>query len=315
MTRGENKVNCTQCKKEPDERYIIDAKGTKYCSEDCMDQYLEELDIPYDPHPYEDTYLYLRRSYIEILNNWENVLDKKTTDLENAVDELLEEIDELIGGQADFVRAEGDDGSFAWEIYQYTLKLAELQKRIFTWRPNRKMLYWVKEMNTNYGSLEKDQEKIYDKICTDLYFNGYEDFILYYIKHHQHPYHWGVNFVFDNPEMAKEAYELLKSLCEKNGVDISIVESLQCEAHCGDILEVDAGTYINGWFYCYSCKESGDHGIFTQQELAVELQYYEENEDERQMVIFERKDWCATYKSKIMRSCREHDVEVPSWAD
>ncbi len=108
---------------------------------------------------------------------------------------------------------------------------------------------------------------------------------------------------------------LFGAVCKNHGVDISIVESLKFEADCEDILEADTDTYINGWFYCYSCKESGDHGIFTSQELEVEIIYYEENEEERQLVIYERRDWRVSYKMKIKRSCRAFDVEVPSWAE
>ncbi|WP_028550005.1 hypothetical protein [Paenibacillus sp. UNC451MF] len=308
-------MNCTQCKKETDERYIIDAKGTNYCSEDCMDQYIEKNDLSYDPHPYEDRYLILRRAYVDLLNRWEETLDNVKTNLEREVDDLLEEIDELIDDQADFIHAEGDDGPYAWEIYHYTLKLRELQKRIFVWRPSRKMLYWVSGSDANYGSLDENQKGIYDKVCTDLYLSGYEEFIHYVIEHHQHPYHWGLSYVFDNPDMVTEAYEILKPFCENHGVDISIVESYKCEAHCGDILEVDADMHINGWFYCYSCKESGDHGIFTLQELEAEFRFYEEHEEERQVVIYERRDWCETFKRKIIRSCINFGLEVPSWAE
>ncbi|MCP3776503.1 hypothetical protein NLX71_24980 [Paenibacillus sp. MZ04-78.2] len=205
---------------------------------------------------------------------------------------MMAEIDDLIGNHYDFILSEGDDGPYAWEIYQYTNKLRGLQKRILTWRPHRKTLYWVTADHGNYGELGEDAEEVYHKICTDLYLTGYEEFILYVVEHHQHPYHWRLNYVFDNLEMAKEAYEILRLVCENHGVDTSIVETHKCEAHCVDILEADADTYINGWFYCYSCKESGDHGIFTQQELKVELKYYEEHEEERQDVIYERRDWC-----------------------
>ncbi|SFK75902.1 hypothetical protein SAMN03159341_101443 [Paenibacillus sp. 1_12] len=308
-------MSCIHCEKETDEKYVIDPSGDRYCSEECLEEYMDKHDISFDPHPYEDTYLMLRNSYIELLESWEPMFSKTVRRLENAVDELFEEMDELIDDHAGFIRAEGDDGSYAWEIYQYTLKLRELQKRVFAWRPNRKMLYWVTGSDANYGSLDKNEEEIYDKVCTALYLTGYEDFILYVIKHHQHPCHWGLNYVFDNMEMAKEAYETLKQVCGNYGVDISILESHKCEAHCGDILEADADTYINGWFYCYSCKESGDHGIFRLQELEVEFRYYEEHEEERQVVIYERRDWCVPFKRKAKRSCRNFGVEVPAWAE
>ncbi|ADM68664.1 hypothetical protein [Paenibacillus polymyxa] len=78
------------------------------------------------------------------------------------------------------------------------------------------------------------------------------------VEHYQHPFRWGLNYVFDDREMAKEAYEILKPVCDKHGVDISIVEAHKCESQCGDVLEATSDTYINGFFYCYSCKESQD---------------------------------------------------------
>lgn len=306
---------CTHCKKETDERSIIDPAGAVYCSEDCMEEYTEKQDLSFDPHPYEDSYLLLRQSYIELLDNWEDTLNKKTASLENAVDELMEEIDELIGDHFDFIHTEGDNGPYAWEIYQYTLKLRELQKRIFAWRPNRKKLYWVTTWDTSYG-FDKNEEQICDKIYADLHSAGYGQFIINANEQHEHPYHhWGINYVFDNPDMAKEAHNILLPICENRGVEITIRESHQCEAHCGDVLEADADTYVNGWFYCYSCSESGDHGIFTQQELDTELQYYEENEEDRLLLIEERRDWCVPFKMKIKRTCRAFEIAVPPWAE
>ncbi|REK71497.1 hypothetical protein [Paenibacillus paeoniae] len=308
-------MSCIQCGKESDEKYIIDSRGTEYCSEDCMEEYHDKRDISFEPHPYEDTYLLFRRAYIEHLDNWEQTLDKTPRNLEDAVDQLLEEIDELIEEHSDFIRVDGDDGPYAWEIYQYTLKLSKLQKRIFAWRPIRKVWYWLEGSGANYGSLDEEREGIYNKIGKDLYLAGYEDLILYVIKHHQHPYHWGLNYVFNHAEMAEEAFRILKPYCNKCEVELSIIESYKCEAHCGDILETNADNYMNDWFYCYSCKESGDHGIFTPQELERELRYYEKNEGERQIVIYELRDWCYPYKQKIKRTCRAFDVEFPSWTD
>jgi len=44
------------------------------------------------------------------------------------------DIHAIIGGYADFNHSEGDDGPYAWEIYQFRLKLRELLPR---WSPKR----------------------------------------------------------------------------------------------------------------------------------------------------------------------------------
>lgn len=308
-------MSCTHCNKETDEKYIIDVAGCYYCSEECIENYQVHNSVSFDDeHPYEDTYLILRHNYIELIGQWEDELNQKNGYLESKVDELLEEIDELINDHAGFINSEGDDGPYAWEIYQYTLKLRELQRRIFNWRPNRKMLYWVDGTSDDYRMSDIEQRGIYDRINTDLYLDGHEDFIYYVTKHYQHPWHWGLNYVFDDAEMAQEAFEIFKPYCEKHGVDLSIIESYKCEGSCGDVLETDANTYINGWFYCYSCENSGKYGLFTLQELEGELQYYKNNEEERQVVIYERMDWCYWYKKKIKRTCRAYEIGVPAWA-
>ena len=153
-----------------------------------------------------------------------------------------------------------------------------------------------------------------EKICTDLYLAGYEEFILYVTEHLQHPYHWGLNYIFDNLEMAQEAYEVLLTVCDKHGVDLRMVNAHKCEAHCRDILEADADTYVNGWFYCYSCKESDHHGVYSVDELDEWIRYYNENETDRQILIHEREEWCFPFKKKIRRSCRTWERELPEWA-
>ncbi|MCI3922671.1 hypothetical protein MO973_20780 [Paenibacillus sp. TRM 82003] len=280
-----------------------------------MERHFEELDLCFDPLPYEETYLMIRREYIDLLDNWKDTLNKTTSNFENVVDDHWEEIDELIDEHSDFVHTEGDDGPYAWEIYKYTRKLRELQRQVLAWRPARKLLYWVTGSGSNSGYLNEHQTEVYDNICTDLYVKGYEDFIHYVIKHHQHPYHWGLNYVFDDEVMANEAYAILKPFCDNHGVELTIVEAYKCEAHCGDVLEAEADTYINGFFYCYSCKESQDRGVFTLQELEAELKYYEDNERDRQDMIDERGDWIPPLKWKIKRSCRTYEIEVPAWAE
>ncbi|AOZ94902.1 hypothetical protein [Paenibacillus crassostreae] len=102
-------MNCTHCSKETDEKYIIDAVGSYYCSEECMEDYQENSNDSFDDdHPYEDDYSMLRRSYIEIIDEWKDELSMKTENLESAVDEL-------VSGHTDFIYSDGDDGPYAWK--------------------------------------------------------------------------------------------------------------------------------------------------------------------------------------------------------
>src|SRR5690606_25296311 len=143
---------------------------------------------------YEDAYLMLRHNYIELIDQWEEKLSQKAGNLEEEVDELLDEIDELISDHSNFIYSEGDDGPYAWEIYQYTLKLRELQRHIFDWRPDRKLLYWIDGTFDDYSLTDEQKDEIYNRIYTDLYLEGYEDFVLYIVKNHQHPWYWGLNY-------------------------------------------------------------------------------------------------------------------------
>lgn len=44
-------------------------KEVYYCSEECMEQYLEKQDLSYEPFPCEDTYLMLRQEYIDLIDH------------------------------------------------------------------------------------------------------------------------------------------------------------------------------------------------------------------------------------------------------
>ncbi|WP_054939219.1 hypothetical protein [Paenibacillus ihuae] len=79
---------CVYCSSSLDEKYIVDQDGKLFCSDKCLDNFLEKNPREYEPHPYEDQYSLIRGSYIDILENWEQHLSSKENFLEAAVDEL-----------------------------------------------------------------------------------------------------------------------------------------------------------------------------------------------------------------------------------
>jgi hypothetical protein len=316
LTRTTNIGICTQCQVALDEKYIVNQSGDLFCSEDCIEDYFENHETMFSPHPYEDQYFAIRREYIYLLENWEQQLSSKKDYLEAAVDELYEEIDELIDEYYDFILSEGDDGIYAQEIYQFTMKLRDLQKKIFAWHPNRKTYFWISTELGLYGSNEAYDQQMFQKITTALYLDGYgEDILLDLIKTHAHPFHLGCNLVFDCYEDALAVFDVLKPYFEQYDLELSIRESYRCEAGCGDIVDNgDKSLFLNGFFYCYPHSESGDYGLFSENELKGEVEYYSDNESERIVLIEGKQDWCYPFKEKIKRSCRTYQIEIPDWA-
>lgn len=306
-----NNDYCKQCTKVVDEKYIVNLNGDFFCSEDCM----ESSNDFYPSHPYEDQYLSIRTTYIELLENWEEKLASAESYLEDKVDSFYEEIDEVVEAYSDFINTEGDDGVFANEIYQYTLKLKALQKKIFAWRPARETYYWISSELGLYGSDDIKDKGLFDKITTALYMDGYGDDLLEIVKNYAHPYHWGCNLVLKSYEDALEVYEVTKPYFDKYEQDLNLIESHRCEAGCGDIVsKSDDNLFINGWFYCYTHSESGDYGIYSEIELTKEINSIAENSSDRQTIIDDKADWCYPFKEKIKRSCRTYQIEIPDWA-
>jgi hypothetical protein len=304
---------CRHCLKELDEKYIINPNGELYCGEECLDYLSDINDISYDPHPYEDQYMGIRRDYIDLLENWELTLSSVENNLKCKIDEIIDDYYE-------FFQSEGDDGIYAQEIYQYIWKLKDLQQKILAWRPNRKTYYWLSTdlgLNAKYGSTDTPHdEMMYDKITVALYLDGYGEDLQDIIKNHAHPIHWGCNLVFNNNEDATEVYEVFKPYFERYDQEIRIIESHRCEAiYCEDIADKsDESLYLNGFFYCNTHTDCGEHGIYSEEELTQEFNYYVENEGRRQVVMEGIDDWCYPFKEKMKRSYRSHSVDIPTWA-
>lgn len=168
---------CVHCSNLIDEKFIVNQDGKLFCSDNCLENSLEKNLTNYEPHPYEDQYLLIRSSYIDIFENWEQHLSSKENSLEAAVDELYEEIDEIIGDYSNLFVPRGMM-VYAWEIYQYTQKLKDVQQTIFAWRPNRKTYYWVSTELGLYDSNDEKEKQLFDKITVSLYLDGYgDDFI------------------------------------------------------------------------------------------------------------------------------------------
>jgi hypothetical protein len=86
--------------------------------------------------------------------------------IEDSVDELLEEMDELIGEHNVFTRAEGDDGPYAWDIYHTHWSWERFRSVFLHGGQIDKMLYWVDGSIEDYRVSDEQQEEIYNRICT-----------------------------------------------------------------------------------------------------------------------------------------------------
>lgn len=130
------KAVCKYCNKEISYFYRVNLNGEYFCDDECYDEYFEkhEEDCPDDyAHPYIDDYLAIRFEYHEWLN-WESELSRvRNGGVWNAAEEMIESIDSVIEEFSDYLYSSGDDGIFSYEIYQYILKLEEIQSEIEQW--------------------------------------------------------------------------------------------------------------------------------------------------------------------------------------
>lgn len=133
---------CRNCNKETLNDYLINQLGDIFCNEECHEQFADKTNLLDDDHPYYNEYYRAREVYLYWLN-WERELEKSSSPSWD-VNVMIEQMDEAIASFRDFIYSEGDDGPYAWEIYQYTRKLRAIQLQIIDWFPkNRNEHYYL----------------------------------------------------------------------------------------------------------------------------------------------------------------------------
>lgn len=307
-----NTVFCKECGVEVFEDYIINQHGTHFCSEACLEKWEEETEVGFEysdeNHPYHFDYKTIRGDFLYWNASWKSQLQKGGNEYsQQAVNQLLEDFDEILGNYGDYVRSEGDDGAFAQEIYLYTVKFRELQNDILAWRPERYAYFGIEDSSFN------DSIEVVERIWAQIYLNS-DEAGFRMIQDHAHRYHAYFDVVFskDEHDMDETLNEFQQVLAPIK-VEVSAYHAALCDGGCGDHMDLNGGYWDDGWLVCDSCKENKCLGGFSKADLVSDLVYYEENPDElaRMLGTF---DFHEHYKSAIRRACKEHDVDVPDWA-
>ncbi|WP_088006077.1 hypothetical protein [Indiicoccus explosivorum] len=308
-------MTCIYCLKEAGAEYRVNAAGVVFCSDECYENYMEnQPDTPDDvSHPYIDTYELIRFHYIDWLRNWESDLEKvRFNNPQGKADEMNDTIDEIIDAHGDFVRAEGDDGVFAKEIYRYVLKFEELQKQILDWRPERQAVYYLPLDELPAGS--DGRFRNWRHFADHLY--GIKAVNLFFLlKDNVHPYDEMVFWFEDEAYLAEVYEELARVFGDGTVKDLEAFEAYRCEGSCGDyvVIEDIDREALDGWFYCWICEESYCPGFFSEEELLEEIKKVDAAESIQEMCQ-RRSNWFS-YIPKIKRSCRRHSVAFPDWID
>lgn len=108
---------------------------------------------------------------------------------------MMDELDRIMADGADYYYAEGDDGAFAWEIYQYVLKLQEIQKKILRWAPPRSIRHVYHAFEIESENLMED--KLEDHLYTFLNQVENEELLRTILWVHRHPISPAPKYVFE----------------------------------------------------------------------------------------------------------------------
>ncbi|WP_156920651.1 hypothetical protein [Thermicanus aegyptius] len=308
---------CVQCAKPVDERYVVNQRGQYFCSEECHEIYHElyadefkEMD---DDHPYYFDYSSIRQEFI-YWTEWKSLLQKKAESCcyLNAhaqwnADDFIDELDDIIWEYRDYIQTDGDDGIFAREIYNYTLKLRHIQQQLLKWRPERAIYYGL----YFYDCEPNITEKLLEEIRA-----AESDEVVQTLDQHSHPFHEHFDYIFKTAQERDSIFSLLSPYFESKGFHLRTYSAHLCDGGCGDYLDLSDSLYWqNGWFYCESCLDNYDVGELSLDGLKRLLRYFEENNEKLQRIIYDESGDYDRFKSMIRRACRIHQIEFPVWVE
>ncbi|WP_169503734.1 hypothetical protein [Paenibacillus lemnae] len=134
------RIVCRHCAAPVSEYYSINYLGDYFCGDLCHETFHEANEEQFDhcdeDHPDHFDYSSIRREYMYWNDHWTELLQeitKNSNTYAQEANDFIQELDEIIEAYSDYILTEGEDGVFAYEIYQYTLKLGEIQRHIQDW--------------------------------------------------------------------------------------------------------------------------------------------------------------------------------------
>lgn len=311
--RDKDNETCKYCHKPVGDEYLVNQYGDYFCNDDCYDNYYNQ-DIPEvmnlqsdDTHPYIDDYQAIRRHYLD-WRSWKKQLDAEEHFAWLVVNDMLDDLDRVMEPFMDFYFREGDDGVFAWEIYQYVLKLQEIQKEIVRWHPDNRTLYYAFYIQSDSLNGEALEGKLMQCLIEEQ-----DNVTLNLLRENRHPCRIDPEYVFEYESDRQEVLDMLEEILAANGMEAVLYEAHLCDAECGDYLDRgDSNYWHDGWFYCDSCTDYWKYiGYYDSKELEKDIKYYEENPDD--LVKDSRDEYWVRYTAKIRRSCLLLNVEIPEW--
>lgn len=278
---------CLNCDQETQYNYLINQVGDLFCSEECYEKFANEHIVPNDDHPYFDDYRLARGQYLDWMN-WESELNSSNCSSWD-VNVMIEQLDGIIASFHDYIYTEGDDGPYAWEIYQYSCKLRGFQLQIIDWYPkHREVFYYI-----YIDDLEKLTKSLLEK-----------DVPAEELWEKQHNYRENY-FIFIDEVHRNSWLTIIKDDGYDIDNDISEGYLYYCEGQCTDIIDEDEIDIGKHWITCYDCD---DMTIMTHEELKKELVASYEH-----LKFFDT--WWKPYKLKVKKSCLKYGEEYPSWVN
>jgi hypothetical protein len=307
---------CKQCAHPIAEHYLINQRGDYFCGDKCHEIFHDanahefiEFD---DDHPYYFDYSSIRQEYIYLTDNWVKLFQKKTKDsnvyAQFEADDLIDQMDEIIWAYKDYIHSEGDDGIFAYEIYQYTIKLREIQKQLLKWRPERET-YYALSCYYDYDYDNADSHNIINDYLNDV--AEKEGSILAENRcKRPHPFHEYFDWIFDFQWERDYWLDTLSPYFQSSSLNLETYTAHLCDGCCNDFLDIkNIHNWYDGWFYCDSCMSNKEIGELSNDGLLKYIEYYNVHTDK-----IESLENPNRFRSLIRRACRIHQIEMPDWA-
>lgn len=267
-------MKCYVCGNEVGFDYRVNSLGDEFCNNQCYENENSGRSSSDNDHPYIDAYDMIRMDYLFWKNEWKNRIDLFDIDYMEKANELYAIMNSFIYDHLTFYMNEGDDGIFAFEIYQYLRKIELLQDEILAWRPDRDVFYNVyllfEQEYLNHrimsGTDYSEASSIFKRFITDnhqetaeelidLLDQGYSE-VSYYI-----PTEDDFVLIFSSIEEAEHAKRAFRKVFTEQEIEIIVEKSHFCDCGCGLYVgegNLDSALADEGWHYSDYCSCSKD---------------------------------------------------------